>query len=111
MDSNVYRQPRVRLLAGLILSATTALAAAAPAQVWHYALHDGSFLTDDCPICGRPTIDQPMRGDFELRLLQQGPLFTEYVVEHIQFSAGSAAGRLYTVRGNGTYRIGGEVAM
>src|SRR5207248_3333922 len=69
-----------------------------------------SSLVDECPVCGRPTIEQPMRGVFDLVWLLQGPLFTEYAVSNIDFSAGSLAGRFYTVKGNGHYRIGGEVA-
>ena len=72
-------------------------------------LHD-SGLTDDCPICRRPTILAPMSGSFELRLLDNNPLFTRYALENISFTAG-AGFRTYVIRGNGTFQIGGEVAL
>jgi hypothetical protein len=74
-------------------------------------LHEGSYLVDDCPACGRPTYQAPMRGSFDLRLLSQGPLFTDYAVEHIDFRASSPTGEDYRIEGEGTYRIGGEVAV
>lgn len=74
---------------------------------WSYLLLDESYLIDDCLICGRPTIQVPMRGTFELQLLENGPLFTRYAVKNISFQAG---GR-YKVTGSGTYEFGGEFAL
>jgi len=76
-----------------------------------YTLIDGSQLIDDCPICDRPTIAVPMRGTFELRLDQVGPLSSLYAIENIHFKAGTPNGPSYTVQGKGTYRITGEVAV
>ena len=73
-----------------------------------YLLLNGSFLVDDCPVCARPTIPEPLRGTFNLRLLETNPLFDHYAVEDINFTAGS---RPYTVKGSGTFQIGGEVAL
>src|SRR3974390_1606746 len=75
--------------------------------VWFYTLVNGSQLIDDCPICDRVTIPVPMGGTFQLRLLGQGPLFTDYAVENVSFTAGQTGGRVYRVSGHGTYRIGG----
>ncbi|HEU0011575.1 MAG TPA: hypothetical protein VFT34_17295 [Verrucomicrobiae bacterium] len=75
---------------------------------WVYRLLDDSTLTDDCPICGRPTIQVPLRGTFSLRLLTQNPLFSRYAMEDIQFTA---RGGDYRVTGSGTFQIGGEVAL
>lgn len=58
-------------------------------QSWAYLLLDGSFLTDDCPVCGRPTIQAPMRGRFNLRLLEQDSLFSHYTIEDIEFKPGT----------------------
>jgi hypothetical protein len=69
-------------------------------------LHDSS-ITDDCPICGRPTIQVPMRGTFNLRLLAQGPFSTLFAVEDIQFTAGDR----YHVTGGGTLEWFGEVGV
>jgi hypothetical protein len=114
MDTNLSRQ--ITLAVFLVAVSTLAdregsTASSPPPQVHHYVLHDGSYLIDDCPACGRPTFQDPMRGSFDLRLLGQGPLFTEYAVEHIDFNAQSGSGRQYRIRGEGTYRIGGEVAL
>jgi hypothetical protein len=76
-----------------------------------YNLIDGSVLTDDCPICGRPTIPVPMRGSFQLSLANQGPLFLNYLIENISFVAALPGGLNYTAVGHGTYRIGGELAV
>jgi hypothetical protein len=111
MQTNVSRSTALGLLLiALILSTQTAITAASP-QIRHYVLHEGSYLVDDCPACGRPTYQAPMRGSFDLRLLSQGPLFTDYAVEHIDFRASSPTGEDYRIVGEGTYRIGGEVAV
>jgi hypothetical protein len=75
---------------------------------WVYRLLDDSSLTDDCPICARPTIQVPLRGTFSLRLLTQNPLFSRYAMEDIQFTA---RGGDYRVTGSGTFQIGGEAAL
>jgi hypothetical protein len=75
---------------------------------WAYRLLDDSTLTDDCPICARPTILVPLRGTFNLRLLTQNVLFSRYAIEDIQFTS---LGRDYRVTGSGTFQIGGEVAV
>lgn len=77
----------------------------------HYTLIHGSSLSDACPICGRPTIQVPMTGSCDFRLISQGPLFLNYAVENVSFSARQPGGSTYTVSGQGTYRIGGELAV
>ena len=81
-----------------------------PGAVWSYTLLEGSYLIDDCPICGRPTILMPLRGTFNLVFLDEDPLFSHYEVRDIRFLA-NLAGRDYRVKGHGTYTIGGEVAL
>src|SRR3954470_15472858 len=76
---------------------------------WSYLLLNDSTLTDDCPICGRPTVAMPMRGTFQLRLLESSVIASRYALENISFSAGSS--RFYRVTGSGTFQIGGEVAV
>ena len=85
------------------------LANAAPGP-WQYRLIDGSTLTDDC-LCGRPAIQQSVRGSLQLRLLEENPLFSRYTVENIALSAGTPPGPHYLVTGHGTYQVGGEVAV
>src|SRR5258705_7636305 len=77
---------------------------------WRYTLIEGSTITDDCPICGRPTIPYPIRGTFDLLLDNAGPFFTTYRLTNIQFSTDAKSAPLYAVSGGGSYRVGGEVA-
>ncbi|HWB02167.1 MAG TPA: hypothetical protein VG796_04020 [Verrucomicrobiales bacterium] len=75
---------------------------------WRYTLLNGSYLLDDCLICGRPAVQEPMRGTFDLRVLETTPLYVRYSVENLRFTAGTT--RTYTVTGSGEFKIGGEVA-
>ncbi|MBI5386824.1 MAG: hypothetical protein HZA90_19300 [Verrucomicrobia bacterium] len=111
---------RIEMRAGLLalvcvaaLQPSLALSAASapPDERVNYTLLPGSQLADDCPICGRPTFLEPMRGAFQLRLLHENPLFSTYSIERITFTAGTPAGRSYKITGDGTYTIGGEVAL
>src|SRR6266540_2103798 len=90
---------------------TGAQALAATNASSSYTLLHGSYLIDDCPPCARPTILEPMRGTFELRLVEENTLFSRYELTNIEFTAGSVAGRTYKVVGRGTYSVGGEVAL
>jgi hypothetical protein len=78
---------------------------------WHYMLLEGSTLIDDCPLCGRPTIEYPLRGTFELLFDNLGPIATTYRVTNVQFYAGAKESPAYTVTGSGTYRLGGHLAV
>jgi len=80
-----------------------------PGSAWSYTLVNGSSLLDDCPVCDRVSIAVPMRGTFQLRLIQQGPLFTSYSLDNISLKAGGN-GRTYNATGQGLLQIGGEVA-
>ena len=75
-----------------------------------YILLEGSYLVDDCPICARPTILQPMGGTFKLVRVDQNPLFTLYEVRDVSFVAGNLTNWYYKVTGSGSYQVGGEVA-
>lgn len=81
-----------------------------PVKFARYTLLPDSTLVDDCPPCARPTILEPLRGGFDLRLDFENPLFTYYTLENFHLMAG-AAGRTYKITGKGRYRIGGEVAL
>lgn len=76
-----------------------------------YSLLPDSYLLDECPPCARPSIRQPLRGKFDLRLVEENPLFSRYAVEELVLTAGSAGGRFYKITGQGTYTVGGEVAL
>jgi len=102
------------MLAGLILTLSLAVSGVVFAQPttnrpWAYQLLHDSELTDDCPICGRPTIQIPMAGSFDLRLIESNPAFARYALENISFKGEGP--RTYIVHGSGTFQIGGEVAL
>lgn len=73
-----------------------------------YLLLSDSYLMDDCLLCGRPTIQLPMRGSFNLRVIQQNGISALYALDDVQFHTGD---RRYRVTGGGTLEIGGEVAV
>jgi hypothetical protein len=87
-----------------------------PDQIHPYRLGPSSTFTRgcfdpcDCPV-GAP---QPIDGTFALVDLRQDPLFTEFAVVDVRWVVSSSDGTTATgipVRGFGTYRFGGEVAV
>ena len=105
--------PRARAL--LLASALFALGrpavfAQAPttSQPWAYSLLHDSYLLDDCPVCDRLSIPVPMRGTFNLRLIDETPISSRYALADINFKAGD---RPYLVKGGGTFQISGEVGV
>ena len=98
------------ILAVFVAFSPRAAAQTIPAgKLWRYLLLDDSRLVEDCPICGRPIVPEPLRGSFNLRLLESKPQFTRYALEDINFKAMKPL--TYTVTGSGTLQIGGEVAV
>lgn len=69
------------------------------------------MLTDDCTLCGRPTILVPLQGTFDLRLIDENPLFAHYAISHVDLVAGWGGEVWYRVRGEGEMTVGGEVAL
>jgi hypothetical protein len=51
-----------------------------------------------------------MSGSFDLQLLDSNPLSARYALENISFTA-HAGFRTYIIRGNGTFQVGGELAL
>jgi hypothetical protein len=51
-----------------------------------YTLLEGSYFVDDCLICGRPTIYQPLRGTFDLVLVQYTPPYIGYAIQNLDFA-------------------------
>ena len=80
-----------------------------PSSTVAYALQPGSWLID-CPYCDRLPVTWPLRGTFSLTRLESIPLFASYELTGIAFQAGTNTGPQYTISGNGTYQVGGEVA-
>src|SRR6266545_2437626 len=77
-------------------------------QPWVYSLLHDSYLLDDCPVCDRLSIPVPMRGTFNLRLIDETPISARYALEDINFTAGD---RPYLVKGGGVFDVSGEVAV
>src|SRR5436190_648493 len=80
-----------------------------PGAVWSYTLVNGSLLLDDCPFCGRVSVPITLRGTFQLRFVQQGPLFSTYEMDNFLLTA-QGNGRSYKLTGKGVFQIGGEIA-
>lgn len=77
---------------------------AAQGTVVEYAVLPDSRLTDECLLCGRPTIPEPMAGHFRLRqLLVPGP-FSYYAVEDFAFVSGVGGVVWHSGSGTGSYR-------
>src|SRR2546430_11248926 len=69
-----------------------------------YQLLEGSYLIEDCSLCGRPTIFHPMRGTFNLVLTERSPIVARYSLQNISFTAGTNR-----ITGSGTFQS--EVAV
>jgi len=80
-------------------------------QIHPYALSpestyvQGCFAPCSCPL----RAPEPIRGTFALVDLGQDPLFAEFAVVNVDWLVGDPSGT--PVRGPGTYRVGGEVAV
>ena len=68
-----------------------------------YTLLQGSYLVDECLICGRPTIEEPLRGRFDLVLLQDTGTYRRYAFENIDFIAGQGTSLERRITGEGMY--------
>ena len=97
------------LLLGFIAGPPPAASGFAPDVL--YVLRS-SQLTDDCLICGRPPFVEPLSGTFWLRTVSENPLFAQYEVHDVAFTAGTTnSPRQYRANGAGTFVFGGEVAV
>jgi len=74
-------------------------------HVWAYRLLQGSTFLDDCQICERLTMPLPMRGTFNLVLLEDTGTVTRYALSNISFTVGNATGTPYRIIGEGTYTL------
>ena len=71
-------------------------------KVRYRLLQESSFI-DECLICGRPTIEEPLRGSFDLILLQDTAPYAKYAVQNIDFVAGQGSSFERHITGDGTY--------
>ena len=60
--------------------------------------------------CDCTALESRLTGTFDLRSLSSSPLYSQYAVEAIEWTA-SEPGRSVTITGHGTYRVGGTVAV
>jgi len=92
-------------LCGLLAVAFAVVAQAqpVPAPAITYTLLDGSCFTDDCLICGRPTLLQPLCGTFQLVLIQNTPPYYKYAVRNVDFTASPGWAGEVRLTGEGTY--------
>src|SRR6185369_277467 len=66
---------------------------------------------DECPVCDRIPIIEPLRGTFNLTFLDGNPFIARYRMHDIAFVADGVFGRTYKVTGEGVYTLSGEVAV
>lgn len=76
-----------------------------------YQLIEGSEWVDDCPVCGRPTLSLPLRGQFTLELIEETPIASRYEIRDVEFHAGLGAEGDLRLSGTGVFAVGGEVAL
>ena len=76
-----------------------------------YTLLEGSYFVDDCLVCGRPTIQLPMRGTFDLVLQQNTAPYTRYAIQNLNFTAAAGTTLEKHVTGQGTYTRFEEFAI
>jgi hypothetical protein len=67
-----------------------------------YTLLEGSYFVDDCLICGRPTIEQSLRGTFDLVLQQYTPPYISYEIQNLDFVTEGPWLQRH-IKGKGTY--------
>jgi len=77
----------------------------------HYTLLFPSYLADDCLLCGRPTIHEPLRGTFDLVLVQDTPPYTRYAMQNIQSTSSPGLALEKHVTGDGAYQQLEEFAL
>jgi hypothetical protein len=83
----------------------------ANSQEYFYTLIRGSSITDDCKICGRPTIPIPINGNFLIQITNQTPFATRFAVKKINFYSGQPDDPTILITGEGNGEIFGEVAL
>ncbi len=76
-----------------------------------YRLVEGSTLTEHSEFADKPSIQIPISGYFWLKQLPSDPLFSNYAVNRMKIQSTDSTTLSYTGSLNGTFRIGGEVAL
>lgn len=76
-----------------------------PASMWHYMLLGPSTLVVDCPVCGRPSIPEALRGEFDVRLLSSNAQGQVWAVERVAFYVGDPRQPNRQITGSGVWRL------
>jgi hypothetical protein len=95
-------------LIGAAHTYTLRLVAVPELRSWHYRLLGPSTLLDDCPVCDRLSMPQPLRGAFDLVLYKEGEA-NFYALCDLDLAVGPGATASYRVVGGGLMVIGGFV--
>ena len=83
----------------------------AAADSWRYRLIEGSEWVDDCPVCDRPTLSLPLRGQFALELVEETPIGSRYELREVDFHTGMGTEWDLRLSGAGVFEVGGEVVL
>lgn len=106
------KRAMIGALVGLVWSGAAATAEAQSPE--RYGVQRGSGLTEVFCLdpCACPPHEETflLGGSFVLTLVDRGPLFDEYAVTFVDWT-GRSPFRDATIRGRGTYLLGGEVAL
>lgn len=81
------------------------------ASAIRYRLVEGSTLTENSEFADSPSIQIPISGYFWLKQLPSDPLFSNYAVNRMKIQSTDSTILSYSGSLNGTFRIGGEVAL
>jgi len=97
-----------RVIAGIaVWLAAVSIVKAAETQMvgWNYMLLGPSTLLVDCPVCGRPSFPQPLRGTFTLTPVATNAITQSYQISHLQLRVGPADSPQYLLTGDGDYQV------
>ena len=72
------------LCSAILLLANLSRIHAQDFQVATFRILEGSTLTDDCPICARPTLSYPVRGTFDLVVALNNPFIMIYQITNVR---------------------------
>src|SRR3954462_1243796 len=73
-----------------------------PGQNWRYQLTDGAAIMDDCPICDRVSIWEPLQGSFDSVVVQRSPISFAFLLTNINFVSVNTNLPVTRISGSGT---------
>jgi hypothetical protein len=93
-----------------VIANSEALFSSATTRGIRYRLIEGSFLVDECIICGRPPLIFPIRGTFWLKPTGRDMWFSYFAIHDLWFTSTTSQPG-YIGRMEGKYQIGGDFAF